>query len=219
MKTVGIVSHLRAADGIIYNQVSDQLVQALERNGLIPLIIPITDYPMLEDYLRVIDGLIIAGNTSVAPFVYGEEPDSLSGALNLEHDQFELTMIKLATGHVPILGLERGAQLINVAFGGSLNLIDSKVIHHGLDKTYHSVTTRKRSIMSDLYGPRLIVSSNHTHRIGDLGNDLKVSGKSSDGVIEVIEHQSLPIIGLQFPAQELPEPLSDLLFQAFRQIK
>lgn len=218
MKFVGIVSHPKPADGIIYNQVDDSLVQAMERVGLIPVLIPITDYDQLDDYLHRVDALVFAGQTPVAPFFYGEEPDKETGELDLELDQFEMTLLRMAIHQVPILGIERGAHLINLALGGTLAPIDSKVIHASETTAYHSLALRKRSLFHDIYGSRLIVSSNHTHKIAELGDDLKPSAKSIDGVIEGFEHQDLPIIGIQFPGHELSESLSNQLFQAFRQL-
>ena len=219
MKFVGIPTHPYPADGIIYHQVDERLIQAIENVGLSPVLIPMTELPNLSDYFTRLDGLILAGRTSVSPFYYGEEPSQSTGQLNLALDQFELTLIKEAIGTLPILGIERGCHLLNVAFGGTLAPVDSKVIHHGSGNHYHSLNLRKRSQLHELYGSRMIVLSRHSERIGELATKLQSSAKSVDGVIEAFEHPSLPIIGVQFPLQEMSEFMCSLLLQTFSELK
>jgi putative glutamine amidotransferase len=103
---------------------------------------------------------------------------------------------------VPILGICRGAQVLNVALGGSLfqdipaqftapvlNHMQ-KEIHFGTD---HPIDIQPGSRLHDMFGPRIMVNSRHHQSIRRPGNGLKVTARSPDGVIEAVEHTSLPI--------------------------
>lgn len=221
MKHVGIVCHTKMATGpdkVIYNRVEDRLITLLEKNTMIPVLIPIASLENLGDYFHRLDGLIFAGTTDVAPFYYGEEPTDKTGQLDLELDQFEMTLLKQAIGRLPILGIERGFQLINVACGGTLSPINSRIIHHGDGVHYHSLSNRRGTRMSELYGNRLIVESNHRYGLSDIAKDLKWSAKAADGLIEAVEHNTLPLLGVQFPVHHLPDDLSSQLMKAFLQL-
>lgn len=218
MKHIGIICHTKPASGpdrVIYNRVEDRLVQAVERTGMLPVLIPITSLQDLTDYFIRLDGLIFAGTTNIAPFYYGEEPTDKTGELDLVSDQFEMTILKQAIGQLPILGIERGFQLINLALGGTLSQINSRIIHFGSGTTYHSLNIRKGTLLHGLYGARLIVESNHSYELGDLAKDLKWTAKAPDGCIEAFEHTELPIMGVQFPPHRMRDNYSDLLLTAF----
>jgi len=220
VKHVGVVCYTRAATGpdkVIYNSQEDRLIELLEKNDILPVMIPITSLEDLSDYLAWLDGLVLAGQTDVSPFFYGEEPTAQTGPLDLELDQFEMTLLRLAIDRLPVLGIERGAQLINVAGGGSLSPINSRIIHHGEGVCYHSLSNRRSSFMGQLYGARLIVSSRHRYGLSEIAKDLKWSAKAADGLIEAFEHSTKPIWGVQFPLHQLSDDLSCPLIRAFRQ--
>lgn len=96
--------------------------KAVERNGGIPFIIPHLEQK--EDVIPLLDqcdGILFPGGEDVDPHLYGEEPHAKIGSLNKSVDEFWIYIEKLvAERNLPILGICRGMQLINVANGGSL---------------------------------------------------------------------------------------------------
>lgn len=217
MKTVGIIAYPGPGHHIVYNQVEDQLIQSIAKAGILPFIIPITAMEELSEYFSKIDGLIFAGKTDIAPFYYGAEPLATTGTLDLAHDQFEMTILKQAIGQLPILGIERGCQLINIALGGSLQPVESDIIHRGAEVCYHSLTLRPDSLLGEVLGERVIVASDHGYQVADLAPELRWSAKSRDGIIEALEHVELPIWGVQFPVHRMPADLAQAFFMKFKE--
>ncbi|CAH1707048.1 protein of unknown function [Lactobacillus delbrueckii subsp. delbrueckii] len=98
-------------------------VDSVLKNGGIPLVIPFTagGSEMAFKQLDLVDGLILSGGHDLDPHLYGEEIDQKSGETWPDRDAFDMALLKRAeeTGK-PVLGICRGAQIINVAHGGSM---------------------------------------------------------------------------------------------------
>ena len=102
-----------------------------------------------------------------------------------------------------MLGICRGIQTINVGFGGSLwqdvpTQIPDPVNHAG---TWHEVRTEPDTLLRELYGARMTVNSFHHQAVRELGEGLRVSARTEDGVIEALEHETLPVWGFQWHAE------------------
>ena len=110
----------------------------------------------MQDYLTLmIDKLILTGGQNVHPQFYGEEKTIDSDDYNLARDEFELALLQEALRqNKPILAICRGVQLVNVAFGGTLNQ-DIEGHWQGLPfGTSHSIETVDGSVVSKLFGER-----------------------------------------------------------------
>ncbi|HZK10584.1 MAG TPA: gamma-glutamyl-gamma-aminobutyrate hydrolase family protein, partial [Clostridia bacterium] len=132
---------------------------------------------------------------------YGEDPEPEAGPYDIKRDKFEINLVHQAQKRkIPILGIGRGMQIINVALGGSLNQsIVSKILHHRPRGTKKDPLHRIQILPGRLYevfGEELIVNSYHSQSIKTLGKGLEVSARSIDGVIEAIEGPG--IMGVQF---------------------
>lgn len=97
-------------------------VRAIAQSGGAPLMIPAYNgITKAEDYIGLIDGLLLPGGEDVAPALYGEEPIKEVDYINGERDELEAGLLRLcARLDKPVLGICRGMQLMNVVFGGSL---------------------------------------------------------------------------------------------------
>lgn len=171
----------------------------------------------VEDILGKADGLILGGGGDVDPSFYGgnRHHPSLSGVDTIR-DLNEIKMLKYALGRrMPVLGICRGAQLINVAHGGTLfhdlsQEFGTQVRHQGredrLDKAIHSVEVGADSRLAALLGAggQVRVNSGHHQGIATVGEGLKVVARSADGLPEGIESagESL-VIGVQWHPENL----------------
>jgi putative glutamine amidotransferase len=166
-----------------------------------------------------LDGLVIAGGHDVDPRVYGREPTATTSRLDPGRDACELSLIETAlTLGVPLLGVCRGAQLMNVVRGGTLidELVTVQEVEHTRvvyppETRVHPVSFEPGSILHDLYGDGISVNSFHHQSIGKLGRGVRVSALAADGTIEAIEIEGAPqAVGVQWHPEMLTEP--DLIF-------
>lgn len=185
-------------------------VKAIHQAGGIPILIPSTNDPTLLDaIIRKMDGVLFTGGVDVDPSFYGHDRHPQLGSVNNERDTFELMLFRKAFERgIPIFGICRGMQLINVAMGGTLvqdipSELTSDIRHlqeeRGTQGT-HSVNIEKGSTGARMFGQTtLSVNSFHHQCIQRPAPQLKVTGRSPDGVPEVVEgYPKHKIFGVQF---------------------
>lgn len=159
----------------------------LER-GALPFLIPLNS--RVRDYVAQVDGVVLQGGADISPVAYGEQPLRPEWAGDALRDRFEIELVQecVAAGK-PVLGICRGAQLINVALGGSLHQDIPAHRSDGYDAHAHEVRLEPGSGLARLYGelgPRRVVSIHH-QAIKRLGRDLEVEARSvEDGVVEAV---------------------------------
>lgn len=188
------------------HRISDGYIKMIEEAGGIPLLAFSDDeaLPMLAD------GLLLPGGGDIVPEFFGERPlfDNLS--LDREKDEQELSLLKqfLKRGK-PVFGVCRGMQLINVALGGTLwqDLPGQLGVTH--TDTSHEVTSACGTTLCELFGGKFRVNSYHHQAVKKPADGIRVSALSPDGVIEAIEHERLPVSGVQWhpekPADDMPD--------------
>jgi putative glutamine amidotransferase len=190
--------------------------QAVARAGGLPVHLPREGEP--EDVIDRLDALVVAGGQDVDPRLYGSQPVAMSTQLDPARDAHELALIRAALDRgVPLLGICRGAQLLNLALGGTLvdDLLPVQGIEHTLvlyppDVRVHGVTLIPGTRLHDLYGDAIGVNSFHHQGIGALGEGVMIAGVAPDGVIEAIEVDSRCAVGVQWHPEMLAE--TDPLF-------
>ncbi len=150
-------------------------------------------------------GLLLPGGGDVDPALYGQENTSSLG-VNPDRDRREAEAFRFFLAHGrPILGICRGAQLINVLLGGTLHQdipghrsAEGPELRHG-----------SRSIdplLLSLYGERFPVNSTHHQAIDRPGEGLRVVQWADDGTVEAVRHETLPIFAVQWHPERLREP-------------
>lgn len=156
-----------------------------------------------------LDGLIIGGGDDIDPEHYGGEV-SERDEFDPERDQLEIEWIQWALDHqVPILGICRGSQLINVVLGGNLHADISqlrKLTYNrpGLLPTKQVFVERDSSLFSVCGKAKLRVNSLHHQAIKDVGSGLRVAGRDLDGFIQAVEStDDKPIRGVQWHPEYL----------------
>jgi gamma-glutamyl-gamma-aminobutyrate hydrolase PuuD len=151
----------------------------------------------LADYARVLDGLVLQGGSDVSPSTYGETPLAPQWAGDRLRDVYEIELVhEFVEAGKPVLGICRGAQLINVAFGGTLyqdiptQLADSQVhVTDAYERHRHDIRFEPGSGLARLYRgvEKPVVTSIHHQSIKALGRGLRVEAWSEpDGVVEAI---------------------------------
>jgi putative glutamine amidotransferase len=209
--------------------------QAVAHAGGIPVLIPsLADLPDVSAINGWLDGLLLAGGSDLDPSLYGEAPAPESSAPELERDRLELDLIRLALDQdLPILGVCRGLQVLNVARGGSLYQHIPTERPSGIDhvqagqpkRTYiaHSISVEPGSRLAGILGDGLTdtgVNSFHHQAVKRLGEGLKVTAVAEDGVVEAVELADSPfVVAVQYHPEELvvTDSGSRRLFSAFVQ--
>lgn len=152
------------------------------------------------------DALLLTGGGDVDPVRYGEE-NTASVGIDPLRDACEFSLIAaFVREKKPILGICRGLQILNVAFGGTLiqHLPTADRIHRGEHDRVHAVRAVAGEFPARLYGERFSVNSAHHQGIGIPGEGmLPVAFSEEDGVIEAVRHTSLPILAVQFHPERM----------------
>lgn len=166
-----------------------------------------------------VSGVILSGGNDVDASLYGEK--NLEGSsVSKNRDFTEKRMLELAIEKkLPVLGICRGMQFINVFFDGKLINIKEKIETNN----EHVVASHKISIIEPeaikILGKTVDVNSYHNQglRVNELSPKLKVFAQTSNGIIEGIYHPSLPIVGIQWhPERKSPEEeFNKKIIQAF----
>jgi len=151
------------------------------------------------------DGLLLPGGGDISPVFYHRKNRG-STNICISEDIVQLLMFhRFMEQKKPILGICKGMQLINVALGGTLiqalPTANSHAWHNG--DRYHPTTIVPGSILSSLYGTHMITGSAHHQAISTPGTGLKTVQYAHDGVIEGIEHECLPVLGVQWHPERL----------------
>jgi putative glutamine amidotransferase len=163
----------------------------------------------VEEYSRFADGLILTGSFSYSP---NPEKTSLIRTLELpKREAFDAAMYQVFRSlKKPVLGICLGHQMINMYEGGTV--IKMFKLQDGVEHmlTSHAVDTEEGSLLRQLFGKRFVINSRHNDRIGELAPTLRVTAYSPDGVIEAVEHQELPVYGVQWHPErmrgDIPDP-------------
>ena len=179
------------------------LVNAIEDAGGIPLILPVTRPELAEQYIKLVDKLVLTGGQNVEPIHYQEKLLIDSSNYFPERDRFELALIEAAHHQEkPIFGICRGMQLYNVAQGGSLH---QEVLGHWQENTGNQPSQDLyfpiESQLSQIYAQEPTVNSFHRQAINKLAPSLEIIALSPDKqTIEAVQstRDSHTFLGVQW---------------------
>ena len=190
---------------------------AIIRNGGIPLIFPYTfDHEALREMIDHCDGIVIPGGVDVDPRYFGEDPHPAIGVIDHGLDSAQMMALSyIEQKKIPVLGICRGCQIMNVYTGGSIyqdlasDYEGSPIMHaQREDRSYaaHRVQIETDSRLYNLLGTSSIYTNTMHHQaIHKIGKGFYVVARTSDGVVEAIEHEN----GIWMATQWHPEELVD----------
>ena len=193
----------------------------LEAGGSPVVIPPYMDASALSSLLEELDGIVLSGGADMNPLLVGEEPIPQLHGINAERDVPELNLIRQAYAkQIPMLGICRGIQMLAAALGGNIyqdlgvQYKDAPLIKHSQDlireQASHTAFIDKDSTLGNLFKNAglpdnakaewmLPVNSFHHQAVREPGARLRVSARSSDGVIEAVEsNEHKSILGVQW---------------------
>ena len=214
MKPIIVIpTFVNDADSPKQHCVATSYTRAVLAGGGLPLLLPIAE--SMEDSeihtcLDRADGLLLPGGGDIAPLLLGEDPIRALGACSLYRDAFEITCVQYAHEiGMPILGICRGHQVLNFALGGTLwqdiyTSPGTNLSHQqssARQELHHQLLIQPDSMLADILGTeKMHTNSFHHQAIRDPAPGLRVSARTSDGIVEAVEGVSADnfVLGVQF---------------------
>jgi putative glutamine amidotransferase len=196
----GLPAHPEMALGTTY-------LRAIEAAGGIPVILAPTQLDAVPALVERLDGICLAGGPDIDPFVYGAgERHPQLGSTHPLVDAFELTVARVTdAAGLPLLGICRGAQALNVARGGTLHQhVDGHRQAELATVPTQAIAVEPQSRLAAITGTELTVNSFHHQAVDIPGSGLRVVARASDGIVEAIEDRTRTLLlGVQWHAETL----------------
>jgi len=211
--------------------ISNAYTNAVIKAGGSPVLIPLTnDISVLNRILSQIDGLILSGGGDVYAPLFNEELHPAVESYDLERDNYDIALARMAAARqIPILGICRGHQVINVAFGGNLiqdipSQIPKSKINHSQSEVReqgtHWVDIKPNSKLQEILKTnKVLVNSFHHQSNKTIANGFKAVASSKDGVNEAIEStENKSIIGVQWHPENMAVAENETMLSLFRHL-
>jgi putative glutamine amidotransferase len=168
-----------------------------------------------REYANRLDGLLLSGGADIDPVRYGATVDPATGPVEDARDEAELGLIDMAVDEeLPVLGICRGLQLLNVWAGGTLH---QHVPAHarydlGLDAAIDRVAVEPHSQLGAMYGAGVGVNSLHHQTVDRVADGWIVTARSDDGTVEAMEWPGHDVVAVQWHPELLPGADTDPVF-------
>lgn len=199
-------------------------IEAVEKAGGIPLVLPpVHDRAAFP--VSICQGFLLSGGGDPDPRLYGEEDHPRLGTVDRNRDRWEIYLIRRALRQkIPVFGICRGLQMINVALGGSLyqDLPDQAGIYghcqeSPAEKVSHRVWVEEGTLLYKIIKRERIWTNSHHHQaVKEVAPGLVVSARTGDGVVEALEGSGGSfLLAVQWHPERLASSGARKLFAAF----
>jgi putative glutamine amidotransferase len=220
------------------NQLFTFIVDLLREAGADPVLLtPVSadSAGRLAQEMERLDGVLLPGGGDINPRLYGQDPDESLYDVNSEQDHLDMDVARATIdAGLPLLGVCRGHQLVNVLYGGTLfqDMAPSTVNHNGLDPhdpaasewAWHDVLVSAGSKAAALYGSgeatTVKIASGHHQAVDRVGEGLLVTAIADDGTVEALEDPSRWVVSVQWhpEASQLPDAERLMPFRNFIEV-
>ena len=227
MKTpmIGITCRMLIEDGTPKYFINQSYIDYFSQFNLLPIPLVPQNEQTLYELLDMVAGVCITGGEDVSPTYYHEEPHPTCGCADFSIDTLDMQIIHYChKKQIPLFGICRGLQVINVAFGGSLyqdiptqlpNALGHARKHPNDTVPMHTLITKQNSIIQSLVGTNYQVNSYHHQSIKQLGEGLTITAQTADGVVECIEGHN--ILAVQWHPERMQDTESTAILQYWLQ--
>lgn len=216
------------ADQKGFHRMREDYVRSVKEAGAVPVILPPVDPSDVGALLDRLDGVLLSGGADVDPALYGHAPHPRLGRVERRRDDFEIALVREALRRdVPVLGICRGQQVLNVATGGTLvqdipSTLERAAEHDATGRRWrrsHDVAITPGTRLREILGQDLAsVNSFHHQSVDAVGEGLVVSARCpEDGVVEGLEMPSRAfVIAVQWHPESFwdRDPAQLALFRA-----
>lgn len=206
------------------NIIARDYARAIEYAGGTPFLVPhVGDMECIDQYLGVLDGLILSGGGDIDPLLFGQEPHQNIGSVDRVRDEMELQLTQKALAQdLPILAICRGLQMLNVAAGGTIyqdiaaEMPQPTLCHSQNGAGWyasHTIDILSDSRLLQIFdSPTVRVNSFHHQAVRDVGEGFMITAKAKDNVIEAIEGPTHRFtIGVQYHPEMMWEHHPEVL--------
>ena len=197
-------------------------IKSMLKVGLLPYIAPLdfdvcSASELAKEACEHVSGVLITGGVDIDPSLYHESPHEKLGEIDELRDRFEMALVKEAISRkLPLMGICRGSQIINVALGGSLYQDIHSQVPDALNHTVNEnrsepahridIVDKKSHLFEIIKQECAEVNSTHHQAIKSLGDNLRAVSYAPDGIIEAIEHSCYPfLLGVQWHPEDMIE--------------
>ncbi len=204
-------------------------VLAIAAAGGVPVQLPLVDSDDADSLIGCVDGLLITGGPDVSPLLYEEEPCQRMGGCCQHNDLMEFALLRSAVAAgKPVLGICRGLQVINVAYGGTLyqdipSQLPGSLLHlqnSARGEATHTVQIVPGSYAHEICGSeKIYVNTFHHQSVKEVGKTLKITANAPDGIVEAIENDDGSVFAVQWHPENMYEehPEHRAIFEKFVQ--
>ncbi|MBD5429604.1 type 1 glutamine amidotransferase [Lactobacillus sp.] len=221
MKTIAITSNIENNKITVDRSFIDIVI----KHGFLPIIVAPLSLKTVPEPKINFDALLLTDGEPITPVFYNEEPVPQLSKTDLHRDKFEMELVKKAnTAGVPILGIGRGMQLLNVAFGGNLfqdiyaQNSGAGIQHYQptpLTQPSHHIDITPESELFKAIGTHPYINSHHKQAIKNIAANFNIVATAPDGIIEAIESQDHTMQGIQWRPDKLDNLEQDKIFTRF----